>query len=389
MIPITKPWLGERELAALRRPIESGWVAQGPEVEAFEQEIIDFTGAKHACAVSSGTVALELALQAIGVTPADEVITVSHSFIATANAIRRRGAVPVFADIDAETYCIDPSLIEALVGPKTRAIVVVHQLGMPCDLNEIVELASRHELPLVEDAACALGSEIRIGAEWERIGRPHGDVACFSFHPRKIVTTGEGGLIATNDEAIDGRCRSLRQHGMSPRSDRQSFSEVATNARMSDLHASVGRVQLEKLEAIVARRREQAARYREQLVSVDGVTPPSEPAWARSNWQSYCVRLDEEVDQAGVIEEMRSRGVATLPGLMCAHRAPVYTIEPWKCGKNKGKCGCAPGHCRRLLQSELAEDHGLVLPLYHELSESEQGTVVEALNESIQRSRKR
>jgi dTDP-4-amino-4,6-dideoxygalactose transaminase len=214
-IPIARPVIGDAELEAVRRPLTSGWLTQGPEVAAFEREFAAFVGASHACAVSNCTTALHLALRAAGVGAGDEVITVSHSFIATANAIRYCGAVPVFVDVQPDTYNIDPQRLEAAFTPKTRALLVVHQLGMPCDLATIVDLARHHGTPVIEDAACAAGSEIFWNGRWEPIGRPHGDIACFSFHPRKVMTTGDGGMLTTNNSEFDRRFRLWRQHSMS------------------------------------------------------------------------------------------------------------------------------------------------------------------------------
>lgn len=187
MIPIAQPVIGDEEVAAAAIALRSGWITQGPRVAEFEQAFAQAVGAPYACAVSSCTTALHLALLAVGVKPGDEVITVSHSFIATANSIRYCGAIPVFVDIDPATFNIDPAGIEAVLSPRTRAILCVHQMGMPCDLGALLALSHRHGLPLIEDAACAIGSEIHLNNRWERIGKPHGDIACFSFHPRKMV----------------------------------------------------------------------------------------------------------------------------------------------------------------------------------------------------------
>ena len=214
MIPIARPKLGTEELLALERVVKSGWIAQGPEVERFESEFSDYVGCKYASAVSNGTAALHLALKAVGVKKGDEVITVSYSFIATANAIRYCGAIPVFVDIDPSSQNIDPSCIERAISKKTTTILCVHQFGMPCDLTKIQEIAQRYGLAMVEDAACALGSEFKHGEVWKRVGSHQDSVACFSFHPRKVLTTGEGGMVVTNSHVIDERVRSLRQHSL-------------------------------------------------------------------------------------------------------------------------------------------------------------------------------
>jgi hypothetical protein len=215
MIPISRPSMGEPEAAAARRAILSGWTTQGPEVQAFEEAFAQAVGAPHACAVSSCTTALHLALMVAGVRPGDEVLTASHSFIATANAIGHCGATPVFVDIEPGTWNLDPALVEAAITPRTRAILCVHQMGLPCDLRRLGDIARRHELPLVEDAACAAGSQILWNGQWQAIGRPHGDIACFSFHPRKVISTGDGGMVTTRHAHWDRQLRLLRQHGMS------------------------------------------------------------------------------------------------------------------------------------------------------------------------------
>jgi dTDP-4-amino-4,6-dideoxygalactose transaminase len=276
----------------VRDVLASGWLTQGPEVRAFEAEFADFVGAPHAIAVSSGTAALELALHAVGVGPGDEVVTVSHSFIATANSVRRLGATPAFVDIEPTTFNMDPGLVAGSIGPRTRAILAVHQMGMACDLQRLAAIADSHKLPLVEDAACAVGSEIKWRGRWERIGRPHGLAACFSFHPRKLLTTGDGGMITTAVPELAERMRRLRVHGMDIDGDLrhrdgilfERYVEPGFNMRLTDIQAAVGRVQLRKLPTALARRRELAARYRQKLQSTN-LGAPVESPWARSNWQ--------------------------------------------------------------------------------------------------------
>ncbi|HET9148098.1 MAG TPA: aminotransferase class I/II-fold pyridoxal phosphate-dependent enzyme, partial [Acetobacteraceae bacterium] len=215
MIPIAKPLLGQPEADAASKAVLSGWISQGAEVARFEAEFAELVGAPYACAVSNCTTALHLALLAAGVGRGDEVITVSSSFIATANVIRQCGAQPVFVDIGIDDFNIDPDGIAAAFTSKTKAILCVHQMGMPCDLGRILPLARDHGVPVIEDAACAIGSKILSGGRWENIGAPHGDIACFSFHPRKIVTTGEGGMLTTRNPEFDRLFRLWRQHGMS------------------------------------------------------------------------------------------------------------------------------------------------------------------------------
>ena len=382
MLPIAKPTIGDAELEAVRRPLGSGWLTQGPEVAAFEREFAEFVGAAHACAVSNCTTALHLALRAAGVGAGDEVITVSHSFIATANAIRYCGAVPVFVDVRPDTYNIDPTKIAGAISSRTRAILVVHQLGMPCELDTILPLARRHGLVVIEDAACAAGSEVLWQGNWERIGGPHGDIACFSFHPRKVMTTGDGGMLTTSNPEFDRQFRMWRQHSMSvPDTTRhasrkvvfEEYNELGFNYRLTDLQAAIGRVQLQRLPDLVARRRELACRYHELLASIPDLQLPVEPEWARSNWQSYCVRLPAGCDQARVMQAMLDEGISTRRGVMSTHREPAYQREAWRAE-----------HRNALITSEEISDDGLILPLFDQMTDQDQVRVATVLARAIQ-----
>jgi dTDP-4-amino-4,6-dideoxygalactose transaminase len=395
MIPVAKVAFGEEECEAVQRPLRSGWVTQGPEVAAFEREFAAAVGAPCACAMSSCTTALHVALLAVGVRPGDEVITVSHSFIATANAVRYCGATPVFVDIEPDTFNMDARLIEEAITERTRAIMPVHQMGLPCNLPAILGIARRHGLPVIEDAACASGSEILWDGRFERIGRPHGDVACFSFHPRKILTTGDGGMITTSNAEIDRRARLLRQHGMSvsdsvrhasARVVFESYDEPGYNYRMTDIQAAVGRVQVTRLDGLVRRRRELAQRYAALLQEIPGVRAAFEPEYARHNFQSYCVRLPAGCDQRAVMQSMLEQGVATRRGVMCAHREGAYPRETWGCvGRRVGGCDCAPRSCARLPESERAQDETIIIPLYHDMTAEEQAFVANALRRAVAR----
>lgn len=377
MIPITRPFVGPEEAEAAQGAILSGWLSQGPQVAAFEAEFAAEVGAEHACAVSNCTTALHLALLAVGVKPGGEVITVSHSFIAGPNSVRYVGAEPVFVDVEADGFNIDPTRIASAITGRTQAILCVHQMGMPCDMAAVMAVARAHGLPVVEDAACAIGSQIRLDGQWRKIGRPIGDVVCFSFHPRKVMTTGEGGMLTTRNPEFDAFFRLARQHGMSvPDTVRHASQSVifeeypvlGYNYRMTDVQAAIGREQLKRLPGIVARRRALADRFAASLRAMPGVTPPAEPGWARSNWQSYPVRLEAALDQRAVMTRMLEQGVATRRGIMCAHLEPAYAAaEPRQ----------------DLRRSRAARDNVILLPLFPQMTSDEQDHVVAALAEAL------
>jgi perosamine synthetase len=372
-VPVARPSFGVGEEQAVVEVLRSGWVSQGPRVAEFERRFAEYVGAQEAIAVSSCTTALHLALLVAGVHPGDEVLCPSLSFIATANAIVYAGAKPVFVDIEPFTFNIDPSRIESSLTPRTKAILVVHQIGLPCALREISDIASRHGLIVVEDAACAIGSEY----EGKRIGSPYSSMACFSFHPRKILTTGEGGMITTADSGAAARVRRLRQHAMNV-SDLarhgatqvvfESYDEVGYNYRMTDLQAGIGLVQLERLPEMLARRRMLALRYSERLSAIPWLVIPTESDSCRHNFQSYMVLLqsDAPVARDQLMQELLSRGVASRRGIMAIHREVPYRDGAWE---------------SRLPVTNLVTDTALVLPLFYEMAEEEQDYVIECLEQ--------
>lgn len=381
-IPVARPVLDEKEALAAQRVVLSGWVTQGPEVAAFEREFAELVGAPFACAVSNCTTALHLALMAAGIGQDDEVITVSHSFIATANAIRYCGATPVFVDVEAQGFNIDPNLIEAAITPRTKAILCVHQLGMPCDLSRIVAIGRQRSIPVIEDAACATGSEILWNGQWEKIGSPRGDIACFSFHPRKVITTGDGGMLTTGNADYDRQFRLWRQHGMSVTDAvrhgsksviYENYDVVGYNYRMTDLQAAIGREQLRRLPDIIAARRRIADQYAERLHYVDGITPPVEPQWARSNWQSYGVELPPWADQRATMQALLDQGISTRRGIMNSHLEKAYS---------------SPGSCRvsgSLQHSSTAQSRAIILPLFAQMTQAEVSIVIETLADVVGR----
>jgi dTDP-4-amino-4,6-dideoxygalactose transaminase len=262
-------------------------------------------------------------------------------------------------------------------------------MGMPCDLKALLEIARQHNLPVVEDAACAIGSEIQWKGHWEKIGKPHGDVACFSFHPRKLLTTGDGGMLTTSDAEFDRKFRLWRQHGMSVpdtvrHSSRQvifeSYPDFGFNYRLTDIQAAIGREQLKRLPEAVSQRRQIAARYQDLLAEIPGLVLPTEPDWARTNWQSYCIRLPESVDQRDVMQDMLDEGIATRRGIMCAHREPAYADpSTWRCAE----VSCKPNEtCPNLAESERAQRQGVILPLFSQMTREQQDRVASALHQA-------
>ena len=360
-IQVMQPWLGDAEVEAVAAVIRSGWVAQGPQVAEFEATFARHVGTTSAVAVSSCTTGLHLVLHALGLGEGDEIIVPSLSFIATANSVRYVGASPVFADVDLVSQNLTVETVDRVVTPRTKAVLAVHQVGMPLDLDEMRGYCEDRGFAFIEDSACAVGSTYR--------GRPIGgapSLGVFSFHPRKLLTTGEGGMVVTPDEEFADRLRRLRAHGMSVSaldrhgSDRVAFEEygeLGFNFRMTDMQAAMGLVQLSKLGAMVERRRELAAVYHDSLADVPGLVLPVDPPNGTTNYQSYTVRLTEAfpISRDAMMQRFLDDGVSTRRGVMASHREPAY--RDFDHGP--------------LTNTEILADHAIILPLHHHMTEAD------------------
>jgi dTDP-4-amino-4,6-dideoxygalactose transaminase len=371
MIPLTRPEFGDEEARAVAGVLKSGWVSQGPKVEEFETVVAARIGAAHGVATTSCTTALHLALVASGVGPGDEVICPSYSFIATANAVLYAGATPVFADIEADTWNIDPADIGKRVSPKTKAILAVHQVGLAADIDRVKSAAPKG-VRLIEDAACAIGSLYQ--------GRPvgsSGNISCLSFHPRKTISLGEGGMVLTDDGAIADHVRRLRSHGASVSDlDRhraqglvyEEYHELGYNYRMTDIQAAIGLEQMKRLDDLLARRRAAAVRYNTAFCRVEQIQTPAEPAYARHSYQSYAIRLrpggrDVAARRDEAMRELIAAGVSCRRGIPPIHLEPLYR------DRNR-----AP-----LPVTEAVAADSIFLPLYASLPESDQARVIETV----------
>lgn len=371
-VPFARPEFGDDEARAVAEVLRSGWASQGPAVARFEELFAQMAGTRHAVAVSSCTTALHLALILAGVEPGDEVICPSYSFIATANAVLYIGAIPIFADIEPDTWNIDPQDALRRISPRTKAIVPVHQVGLAADLDRLAPLPPG--VTIVEDAACAIGSTYR--------GRPvgsHGHIACFSFHPRKTLSTGEGGMITTDDTEMADRARRLRSHGASVSAWSRNASngvvfeeyrELGFNYRMSDIQAAIGVAQVPKVPRLLALRRAAADRYDAAFRGLRELQLPARPAYADHAFQSYGIRLTSECrrDRDSVLRALVERGISCRRGIPPIHLEPLY----------RDRFGPIS-----LPVTEEVASRSLFIPLYASLSESDQARVIDAVREIV------
>jgi perosamine synthetase len=369
MIAIAKPYLTADEAQYAYDTILSGWVTQGPRVAEFEEKFAAYVGSKYAVALSNCTTALHLAMIVAGIKEGDEVICPSMSYVATANSIMYVNATPVFAEVN-EHYNLDVQDVEKKITSKTKAILLVHQIGMPADIDAFTALCKKYNLKLIEDAACAAGSTYKS----KKVGS-HSDLVCFSFHPRKVITTGDGGMVTTNNEEYAKRIKLLRQHAMSV-NDRirhtatkiifEDHVEVGYNYRMTDIQAAVGIKQLEKLDMIIAERRMIALTYIDAFKDIDCIKLPIEREGYFSNYQSFSIYLKEncKISRNDLMQKLLDKGISSRRGIMTSHRETAYRDAY----KNVS-----------LPFSEDLCDNSIIIPLYYPMSKSDIKTVIEEM----------
>jgi dTDP-4-amino-4,6-dideoxygalactose transaminase len=373
-VPVTKPCLGEEEIQAVADRLLSGWVVQGPKVREFEESFAAYTGARFARATTSCTTALHLALLALGVGPGDEVLVPAFTFVATANAVLYCGARPVFVDIDLPTFNMDVTQIESRITRQTKVILPVHEFGLSADMGAILSLAEKHKLIVVEDAACACGARY----QGQHVGT-FGKMGCFSFHPRKAITTGEGGMITTGDEELARRIEVLRSHGAlaSDLARHQSkvgfvlpqFDELGYNYRMTDIQGAIGVEQMRRLGWILEQRSARAERYTEKLAGIPGLRTPFVPTGYTHVYQSYVTLMEagrEERDRMALA--LQEQGIATRQGTHAVHALGLY----------RERFGIRPEDYPRAWR---ADQQSMTLPLYATMTDEEQDYVVEQVQE--------
>jgi perosamine synthetase len=365
MMRLNVPDVDEQELEQIREVLASGYLTQGPKVAEFERIVSRYIGCQFAFAMSSCTTALHLALVVLGIGPDDEVVVADYTFPATANVVVQQGAVPVFADIDTDTFTINPRDLAERITDRTRAIIVVDTFGCPADMDAIRDIADTRGIPVIEDAACAIGATYR--------GRQCGSLStlgCFSFHPRKVVTTGEGGMITTSDSHLADRISLLRSHGGIRTGSWNSYEEPGFNYRMSDIQGAMGISQMKKLPELLERRRYLAAQLRNLIKTFPGVHPPEEPQWGGHIYQSFVLRLEAHLNRDKLVHDMRGRGIETTLGTYALHDQPFY----------RRRYGYRAG---QLPNSHLAFQQCMTLPLYARMKGEDLALVAECLEKSL------
>jgi dTDP-4-amino-4,6-dideoxygalactose transaminase len=362
---LTIPSTDEREIEEIREVLSSGYLTQGPKVAEFERLVADFVGSRHAFAMSSCTTALHLSLVVLDIGPGDEVLLPDFTFPATANVIVQVGARPVFVDIELDTFTIDIEDLRAKISERAKAIIPVHAFGCSADMDPILALADERDIPVLEDAATAIGATYH-----NRFCGNLSTMGCFSFHPRKVITTGEGGMIITNDDQLAERLQLLRSHGGIRGENWYQYEAAGFNYRLSDVQGAIGVAQMQKLPEIIERRRSLAKQLKGLLVDVDGIRLPKNPPWGGHIYQSFVILVDERIDRDQVIKDLRTREIETTLGTYALHDQPFYQRE----------YEYASG---QLPNSHLAFTKTITLPLYPQMSDSDLDAVVFNLRSAI------
>ncbi len=364
-LPITVPWTGEEEVEEIRTVLASGHLAQGPKTGEFERMVMEKTGAKFAFATSSCTTALHLSLVALNIQRDHEVLVPDFTFPATANVVVQLGARPVLVDIDPITFTICPEDLRSKITNRSRAVIPVHTFGAPANMGAVNQIAEECGLHVLEDAACALGATYH--------GRQCGTLSplgCFSFHPRKSITTGEGGMITTSDETLAKKIALLRSHGGTRVAGRFTFEDCGFNYRMSDLLAAIGVAQMRKLEEIIHRKRKLGAQLSASLRNMDGVSLPNDPTWGTHTYQSFVIRLAPDLDRDAIIPKLRELGVETTIGTYALHREPAFS------GRFGYRIGDIPN-------SNSAFEQTLTLPLHPQMIDEDLRWIASAIRSVI------
>lgn len=365
MIPIIKPYVDEKELEQISQVLSSGFLTQGPKTLEFEKIVAEMIGSKYAFAMSSCTTALHLALVVLDIQPDDEVLVADFTFPATANVVVQLGAKPVLVDIDLDTFTINPQELERKITSKTKAVIPVDAFGCSADHDEIIKITNKYNLPVIEDAATTIGATY-----YERYCGNLTTMGCFSFHPRKVITTGEGGMITTNDDAIAEKIKLLRSHGGVRKGAWFEYEAAGFNYRLSDVLSAIGVAQMHKLSYLINRKRELANELSKRLENIPYLQLPTNPKWGGHIYQSYVVLLDEKINRNQVIDSMKAHGVETTIGTYALHDQPFFQKQfGYKTGQ--------------LTNSHKAFTQSVTLPLYPQMTASDLDRIADTLKTSI------